>query len=104
MSDETNRFLTEAMGECWHEYDVGRPVLTCKGVGMICRKCRELVLTDNNFASIEDFEKLWAWAEAQQPLRVFLARFSPPTLRQGTPEGRGFFADALCRFLTASKR
>lgn len=68
-NDERNRFLTEAMGECWHDFDLGCPVLTCKGGGFICGKCRDFVISNNDFETEEDFSKLWKWAASLPELR-----------------------------------
>ena len=76
MSDERDRFLTESMGECWHEYDLDAPVLTCKGGGFVCRKCREFLVSNNDFSTEEDFERLLRWAHARADLRSLLPRLS----------------------------
>lgn len=63
-NDERNRFLTIAMGECWHDFDLGCPVLTCKGGGFICGICRDFVVSNNDFETEEDFSRLWKWTNS----------------------------------------
>lgn len=70
--DEKNRFLTLAMGECWHSFELGCPVLTCKGGGFICGLCRDFVIANNDFVTEEDFSKLWEWAKTLPELREIL--------------------------------
>lgn len=85
-NDERNRFLTLAMGECWHDLDLGCPVLTCKGGGFICGKCRDFVISNNDFETEEDFSKLWEWAN------------SLPELRERLKDAKGSsFADRVSR-------
>ncbi len=97
MNEERDRVLTEAMGECWHDYDLGQPVFTCKGGGFVCRKCKDFLVSNNCFTTDEDFRKLWAWA-GRQPLlaavfrRCALEGFGPPP---ESAETRGRFADEL---------
>lgn len=59
--DEKNRFLTLAMGECWHSLELGCPVYTCKGGGFICGLCRDFVVANNDFVTDEDFPRLRKW-------------------------------------------
>jgi hypothetical protein len=92
--DERNRFLTVAMGECWHDLDLGRPVLTCKGGGFICGKCRDFVVANNDFATGEDFSKLWNWIQSVPELRERLADLPEPS-SLNKPLGRGVFADII---------
>ena len=70
--DEKNRFLTLAMGECWHSLELGCPVYTCKGGGFICGLCRDFVVANNDFATEEDFPKLWRWAISLPALKESL--------------------------------
>lgn len=92
MSDERDRFLTESMGECWHEYDLGAPVLTCKGGGFVCRKCREFLVSNNDFSTEEDFERLWGWAHSRADLRSLLDRLSSRPAGPQTRVPRGTHA------------
>ena len=59
-----DKFLTEAMGECWHE-NIFSPG------GGYCGKCQEShskmrPLPNNNFSTWEGFGKLWEWAQEQE--------------------------------------
>lgn len=97
MNDERDRVLTEAMGECWHDYDLEQPVFTCKGGGFVCRKCKDLLVSNNCFTTDEDFRKLWTWAGRQPHLATVFERYA--SKNNGSPpvgaEAREQFADAL---------
>jgi hypothetical protein len=60
--EELNKFLTEAMGECWHDWpDRSTP----------CDKCGQRSSMSNvgmhdNFLTWEGFGKLWTWAIKQE--------------------------------------
>lgn len=77
-NDERNRFLTIAMGECWHDFDLGCPVLTCKGGGFICGECHDFVIANNDFEREEDFSKLWEWVNSLPQLRERLGEGKEP--------------------------
>ncbi len=69
MNTERDKFLTEAMGDCWHEakylyqatpYDT--PDYECR-----CgKRCSEKSFKNNNFSTWEGFGKLWEWAQKQE--------------------------------------
>ena len=69
-SEEINKYLTEAMGECWHENT------DIQSAHTICRDCPIGYLTHywidyrnkhrNNFFTWEGFGKLWEWATKQE--------------------------------------
>ena len=105
MSDERDRFLTESMGECWHEYDLNAPVLTCKGGGFVCRKCREFLVSNNDFSTEEDFERLLRWAHTRADLRSLAASLSSdlPGRKPVSREERTRLAGALHEFLMQRK-
>ena len=71
MNTERDRFLTEAMGECWHEFDAEPSLFgEWEDESNYCNKCSYRkglndVLPVNNFSSWEDFGKLWDWASSQ---------------------------------------
>jgi hypothetical protein len=97
LSDERDRVLTEAMGECWHDYDLGQPVFTCKGGGFVCRECGDFLISNNCFVTDEDFRKLWTWAGRQERLAAVFRRYaseSPGAPPEGR-EARERFADEL---------
>jgi len=62
--EEINQYLTEAMGECWHE-----TYFSVTGQH-ICKKCEKPIaslfsLEHNNFFTWEGFGKLWEWSITQ---------------------------------------
>lgn len=80
MNTERNKFLTEAMGECWHEWYVSREFLDEFGHGTTqnCSKCwkRKSIRTENvKFSTWEGFGKLWEWSQKQEWWKEFC--FSP---------------------------
>jgi hypothetical protein len=96
--DERNRFLTLAMGECWHSFELGCPVYTCKGGGFICGLCRDFVVANNDFATEEDFSKLWSWIQTVPELREWASE-SGEALLLSDHAGRRAFADRVYEFL-----
>ncbi|MGD0231091.1 MAG: hypothetical protein ABSC19_12155 [Syntrophorhabdales bacterium] len=104
MKEERDRFLTEAMGECWHEYDLGKPVLTCKGGGFICGKCRDFVVSNNDFSTREDFAKLSTWAEGQIGVHRDFAPFRTALSGPTGQETRDRAADVLYRLLLSREK
>lgn len=72
MSTERDKFLTEAMGECWHIYK-----RTAKGKPWICWKCGQMKARDktpkfaNYFSTWEGFGKLWEWSLSQSWFEEF---------------------------------
>jgi hypothetical protein len=68
---ERDKFLTEQMGECWH--DLFRH---CSKCAAYCRKCqKEIYEEQNNFSTWEGFGKLWEWAQKQEWWREFHNQF-----------------------------
>jgi|LGVE01.1.fsa_nt_gb hypothetical protein len=83
-----DKFLTEAMGECWHdnEEDVIQPFPKDEndpGEVMRCTKCEmgyplrygeiyRASLHRRNFSIWEDFGKLWNWAQQQEWFKKLL--------------------------------
>lgn len=64
INNERDKFLTEVMGECWHEplpYDFD----TYKGYDE-CKICHQRIKYNNNFSTWEGFGKLWEWAQKQE--------------------------------------
>lgn len=78
---ERDKFLTEVMGECWHEWDGvttkpyhdGATIYYCKCGDRIIYNPHESFTKDvnkhfiiaNDFSTWEDFGKLWGWCEKQ---------------------------------------
>jgi hypothetical protein len=62
--DALNRLITEAMGECWHEYIYSHPLR--------CGKCRKIVsLTEErpDWTSDAQFAPLIRWLKGEHPAR-----------------------------------
>ena len=66
---ERDKILTEAMGECWHEFDAN---LRYNGVIWPCKHCGDEYLTNqrakannNNFSTWNGFGKLLSWCKEQ---------------------------------------
>jgi len=80
--DVRDKFLTEAMGECWHEWEAleiesAWECSTCKCL-WDCTKSRV------DFSTWEGFGKLWEWAQQQEWWEGFL-RDNIPFLYQASP-------------------
>jgi hypothetical protein len=97
MKEERDRFLTGAMGACWHAYDLEKPMMTYSLVGYVCEKCNNFILANNDFSMAEDFAKLWKWAGGQDFLGEFVAR-SSIGLEDGSMS-RDEVADGIYEFL-----
>jgi len=80
MNEERDRFLTEAMGLCWHDYDLDKPLNTYSLEAYICTKCKGFILGNNDFSQEEDFMRLLAWVRNQEHLRQFAASFNEKEL------------------------
>lgn len=107
MSKEAiNQYLTEAMGECWHEWV---PAIDKEGGAYIsnaweCRcgtKASKLHLTDplpanNDFFTWQGFGKLWEWAENELWWCRFLNSLDGPLSHYINPTN---FANAIHEFL-----
>ena len=71
MNTERDKFLTEAMGECWHDVmDAtldGYPVLQCSKCKVYVGDMSEVeYINRTNFSSWEGFGKLWEWSQKQE--------------------------------------
>lgn len=67
-----DKFLTEAMGECWHEPypETGYTCKKCDESGYLNRlHCEELRL---DLSTWQGFGKLWEWAQQQEWWDKFL--------------------------------
>ncbi len=70
MNKERDKFLTEAMGECWHKFS-----------GLYCIKCHAYEDFDtetkrNDFSTWEGFGKLWEWSKSQSWYKALEWRLS----------------------------
>ncbi len=106
VNEERDRFLTDAIGGCWHEDDGGEPVTMFALKGHICSKCGLFYTTKNDFSTLEDFLKLYEWARGDPSLADFVAQSRTRDLvnEKRGPGARKRFADGLYRILTARGR
>lgn len=63
MKDEDAKYLTERMGECWHEIFWG-----------VCPKCG-LCRSNRTFTTWADFGAVWEWAKEQDWWPLFIQWF-----------------------------
>ena len=102
--NERDKFLTEAMGECWHEWE--GHVSDYKR----CMKCHKdggypegfrVRLINNNFSIWEGFGKLWEWAQKQEWWEGYLADAIPKYIAvcYVNPDR---FADAVYEYLSSA--
>ena len=63
MNTERDRFLTEVMGECWHEEDDAFPN---RYVCIHCKRSWPFGIPINNFSTWVGFGKLWERAQKQE--------------------------------------
>jgi hypothetical protein len=72
MSTNRDKFLTEAMGECWHEHNTTHPIkswgsCTCGSDFVSHWSLQDHLININpNFSTWEGFGKLWEWAWKQE--------------------------------------
>lgn len=77
MTDDDRKFLTEAMGECWHEPNrpcaVGSMLITGGTIKQHCTVCGkmmsnsfQLYLENRTFTTWTDFGAVWEWAQKQE--------------------------------------
>ena len=65
---EINKYLTEAMGVCWHEWpNSSTPCIKCGQ-----RSNMSDIGMHNNFLTWEGFGKLWQWANEQEWIGEFI--------------------------------
>ncbi len=101
-----DRFLTAAMGACWHEYDPARPVRKFSLTGYVCTKCGAFFSANNDFSTLEDFLKLYEWSKNDPELAEFVAQFKAKHFVRDDkgPARRKKFADGLYEILLAKGR
>ena len=97
MNEERDRFLTEAMGMCWHDFDPDDYINTYSLEAYVCKKCKGFILGNNDFSVEEDFVRLLAWVQGQERFKELLARLNEPDLKDAWkgPSARNSFADEL---------
>jgi len=65
MNMERDKFLAEAMGECWHESNWGQT--NCKHCGRTNDpRYFDFNAQNSSFSTWEGFGKLWEWAQKQE--------------------------------------
>jgi hypothetical protein len=106
LNGERDHFLTERMGNCWHDYDPDKPVKIMWFTGYRCQKCGEFFFTNNNFSTMEDFMKLLDWANDQGALSPVVSQFETKYFidEETGPYSRKRFADVLYGLLAPIKR
>ncbi len=100
MDDERNRFLTELMGQCWHDYDIDKPINTYSLEAFICKKCKGFILGNNDFSQEEDFMRLYNWAKDQEKLKKITEEYNEGDFH-GPERGRLYrerFANSIYDF------
>jgi len=106
VNEDRDRFLTEAMGGCWHEDGGGKSVTKFTLKGHVCSKCGLFYSAANDFSTPEDFMKLHQWAKNDPGLQEFVAEFRPRDFmnEKRGPATRKRFADRLYEILSARER
>ena len=102
--EELNKFLTEEMGDCYHEFK--DCMINEGGDGFICDTCGESIKgtsiplikaqTRNDFLTWEGFGLLWEWASTEQWCCRFLDSLEGPLSHYIEPEN---FAKAVAHYL-----
>jgi len=93
-----DQFLTEKMGECWHEFPSG--LIS----GQYCIHCGKK-LRNLDFSTWEGFGKLWTWAKEQEWWEKFLKKITYFNLRNEWVDyiSPDCFADAVAEYLKYKK-
>jgi len=110
MKEERDRFLTEAQGECWHEWNDKRicKCLKCKALwGEVASEmagihCYESLTPE--FSEWDGFGVLWGWAKKQEWWGDEFQKCSsdmenPITYIYENLINPDYFADAVYKFL-----
>jgi len=95
MNTERDKFLTEAMGKCWHEWYQKPNFIDghhCKHCGLYwprkpCKKT-QIIIQGCNLSTWEGFGKLWEWALQQEWWDDFIEQHGS----QSDPDCDGVFA------------
>ena len=73
MNEEINKYLTEAMGECWHDFKlVDFEYKCCCGLDSV-----HPMVTNNDFFTWVGFGKLFTWSKEQRWWIDFVLERSP---------------------------
>ena len=85
MNTERDKFLTEAMDECWHKWVRRGYLETSKMPGWLCINCNNGVGAihahapsplRNDFSTPDGFFKLWGWAQKQEWWNSFVYEYT----------------------------
>jgi hypothetical protein len=89
---ERNKYITEAMGECWHTRldDRGLYAFAC---------CADYDKPNTNFSTWEGFGKLWEWSQKQEWIGSFCSVYKLDRGHLGVFEIPDCFADAVYEYL-----
>lgn len=112
MNTERNKFLTEAMGECWHDM-VYNQFGDRYSKLYRCTKCSHQdnsITLDNDFSTWEGFGKLWEWSQKQEWWTEFVRKYGKLMCDCGcndgymalhfiTPTGTYNFPDTIYEYL-----
>ena len=75
MHTERDKFLTEAMGECWHDFVMAKNPDGRDAKGWTCTKCHIYTTYIHSlycdFSTWDGFGKLWTWAQKQEWFDLF---------------------------------
>ena len=73
MNTERDQYLTEAIGECWHNIPTYFHSLSLNNTTN-CTKCTRVINkeSNNDFSTWNGFGKLWEWATQQKWWQHFL--------------------------------
>lgn len=89
--EEINKFLTKAMGDCWHDGNASHPCTRC-GLTMSMSTGYHNI----TFLTWEGFGKLWTWASSELWWCRFLDSLDGPLSHYINPEK---FAKAVVHYL-----
>jgi hypothetical protein len=101
MQEERDRFLTEAMGQCWHDYDLDKPINTYSLEAYICEKCKGFILGNYDYTTEEDFARLLRWAQGQEKMSALMERIKEEDFHdhERGKAARDTFAEQVFRIL-----
>lgn len=98
MNTERDKFLTEQMGECWHEFSHEKKAPCGTYKVCVCGRENYIFPCDNTYFSTWDgFGKLWEWAQKQPFWMKMIGKFHAEGFYHFINPGR--FADAVYEFL-----
>lgn len=111
---ERDKYLTEAIGECWHEHDFGTCPSKCPKCGITNRHVdmgedfHDIIYQGANFSTPDGFFKLWEWVQKQNEwANEFIYIFFEDSWKSGLTNSQFIyhqinpdrFADAVCAYL-----